>query len=74
VVIYLSTGPEWWGRPELISAALYTMQPAERQMPICFRLASSGHHDAAHAILTDMGFEEQPAVTARFFKRLSMDH
>lgn len=73
VVIYLSTGPDWWGRPELISAALLSMQPAERLLPICFRLASSGHHDAARAALAEMGFEEQTAVTARFFKRLPAD-
>lgn len=70
VIIYLSVGSDWWGRSEILKAALLCMQPAERQLPICFRLASSAHHDAARAGLTELGFVEEPAVTARFYKHL----
>jgi len=70
-VVYLSTGPEWWNRVDILNAAFQCMQPAERHLPICFRVASSGHHDAACAALTEMGFVAEPAVTARFYKHLS---
>jgi GNAT superfamily N-acetyltransferase len=69
-VVYFSTGPEWWGRADILKAAFHCMQPAERQLPILFRAASSDHHDAARPALTEMGFVEEPADTARFYKHL----
>lgn len=73
MVIYLSTGPDWWGSLELIKAALLTFQPVERPLPVCIRLGSSGHHDTAREIITSLGFEEQPAATMRLFKKLSKE-
>lgn len=70
LVLYLAAPSEWWGSPDILKAALLAIQEPEKHLPVCFRLASGGHHEAARPILAGMGFEEQPAVTTRMFKRL----
>jgi hypothetical protein len=69
-VIYLAAPPDWWGNQEILRAAILAIHDAERHFEVCFRLASSGHHDAARPVLIEMGFAEQPAATTRMFKRL----
>jgi GNAT superfamily N-acetyltransferase len=69
-VIYLAAPPERWGSQAVLKAGIRAIQASERHCEICFRLASSGHHDAARQLLIDMGFAEQPATTTRMFKRL----
>jgi ribosomal protein S18 acetylase RimI-like enzyme len=70
LVIYLACVPERWGTADILAAALHTIQPWERHLPIRVRLGSSGHHASARPVLMKMRFEEQPAITTRMFKQV----
>lgn len=71
--LYLICAPEWWGKREIIMAAVLravpTKQPAKQ---VVLRLGSGAHHDAAKLALIDLGFEERAAETAILFKLI--DH
>jgi|GEM_PF-868912 len=70
-VLYLAAEPSWWGSPELQQAlrlALSDIGP--RPLHADIRLASSGHHDVAHAALSPLGFVERPAATMKMFKHV----
>lgn len=67
-VLYLAALPDWWGSLELLTAASMAASGSQSH-PLRLRLGSSGHHDAAREAFKPSGFIEQPAVTARMFKK-----
>lgn len=69
--LYLACGSNWWGDPRIvqaIGASLNGDTPTSRS--ISLRLASSGHHDAALPLLSEIGFVTHPADTFKMFKYL----
>lgn len=70
-VIYVASGPQWWGSPTLLdglSALLAGLSGEGYSAEV--RLASRAHHEAACAGLVNAGFRDEPALTMKMIKNL----
>lgn len=69
--LYLACEPDWWGNPHVLEAVEAVLsRDADQMKTVILRLGSSGHHDAALPLLTEMGFTTHPTILFRMFKHL----